>query len=220
MASSQSNRTQPPVAVPKYDGKPVSAPEGATIIFDGKILEGFKNKDWKLEDGVLTVNKGFQSSVAKFKDLHLHVEWRAPLGRKGWGLKQGNSGIFFPGKYEVQVLNFWANSTYPDGMSGAIYGQKPPMFNACKKPGEWQAYDIHYKALVFDGKKLVSPPYITVFLNGVKIQDNYEIKGSSHFRKVASFNPYNPEGSIGLQAHENPVSYRNIWAMPLSMKLG
>jgi hypothetical protein len=213
-------RTQPPVAEPKYDGQPVQAPEGATIIFDGKSLEGVTNKNWLLEDGVMTVTKGKQNSVAKFKDLHLHVEWKAPLGRKGWGQAQGNSGIFFTGGYEVQVLNCWANRTYPDGMTGALYGQMPPKFNACKKPGEWQAYDIHYKAPVFDGKKLVSPPYITVFLNGVKLHDNYEIKGTCHYRKVASFKAHNPEGPISLQAHGNPVSYRNIWAIPLTMKLG
>ena len=213
-------RTQPPVATPQYDGVPVPAPADATIIFDGKSLDGVKNKTWPLEDGVMTVGKGGQSSVAKFKDLHLHLEWRAPLGRKGWGQKQGNSGVFFPGKYEVQVLNCWANRTYPDGMTGAIYAQMPPIVNACKKPGEWQSYDIHYKAPVFDGDKLVEPPYITVILNGVVVQDNYEIKGSTHYKKVASFKAHKTEGPIYLQAHGNPVSYRNIWAAPLKMKLG
>jgi hypothetical protein len=213
-------RTQPAVVEPKYDGKPVVAPADATIIFDGKSLDKLTNKKWKLEDGVMTVARGSQKSVDKFKDLHLHVEWRAPLGRKGWGQAQGNSGVFFPGGYEVQVLNCWANRTYPDGMTGAIYGQQPPMFNACRKPGEWQAYDIHYKAPVFKDDKLVTPPYITVFLNGIKIHDNYEIKGTCHYRKVASFRPHNPEGQISLQAHGNPVSYRNIWAAPLKMKLG
>ena len=214
------DRTQPEVATPKYDGKPVPAPEGATVLFDGKSLDNWTNKKWKLEDGAMTVTGGGQASKQKFKDIHLHVEWRAPAGRKGWGQKQGNSGVFLMGIYEVQVLNCWANRTYPDGMTGAIYGQQPPMYNACKKPGEWQAYDIHFKAPVYEGKKLVSPAYITVFLNGVKIHENYEIKGRTHYRRVASYSPHGPEGPVTLQAHGNPVSFRNIWVKPLEMKLG
>jgi hypothetical protein len=105
-------------------------------------------------------------------------------------------------------------------MTGAIYAQQPPMYNACKKPGEWQAYDIHFKAPVYEGKNLVSPAYITVFLNGVKIHDNYEIKGRTDYRKVATYRPHGNEGPITFQAHGNPVSYRNIWTCPLKLKLG
>jgi hypothetical protein len=214
------DRTQPEVAEPKYDGKPVPAPADGTVLFDGKSLDNFTNSKWKLEDGAMTVTKGGQNTKEKFGDIHLHVEWKAPTGRKGWGQAQGNSGVFLMGVYEVQVLNCWANRTYPDGMTGAIYGQRPPMFNACRKPGEWQAYDIHFKAPVFEGKKLVKPAYITVFLNGVKIHDNYEIKGRTHYRRVATYSPHGEKGPVSLQAHGNPVSFRNIWVAPLKTKLG
>jgi hypothetical protein len=215
------DRPQPPVAEPKYDGKPVPAPEGATVLFDGSSLDKWTNKEWKIdEDGAMLVTKKSQRSVDEFGDIQLHIEWMAPLGREGWGQKQGNSGVFLMNKYEVQVLNCWANRTYPDGMTGAIYGQQPPMFNACRKPGEWNAYDIYFKAPVFDGEKLVSPAYITVILNGVTIHDNYEIKGTTFWRKPAAYEPHGPTGPIQLQAHGNPNKFRNIWVKPLEMKLG
>ena len=215
------DRTQPEVAEPKYDGKPVKAPEDATILFDGTNLDKWRNKNWKIgEDGSMQVHKGGQTTVDEFGDITLHIEWMAPLGRKGWGQAQGNSGVFFMGKYEVQILNCWANRTYPDGMTGAIYGQQPPLFNACRKPGEWNAYDIHFKAPVWEDKKLVSPAYITVYLNGVKIHDNYEIKGTTHYRRVASYQPHGPKGRIMFQDHGNPNKFRNIWVAPLKEKLG
>ena len=215
------DRPQPEVAEPKYDGKPVPAPEGATVLFDGKNLDKWTNKGWKVEeDGSMLVTKKSQKSIDEFGDIQLHVEWMAPLDRKGWGQKQGNSGVFLMNKYEVQILNCWANRTYPDGMTGAIYGQRPPMYNACRKPGEWNAYDIHFKAPVWDGETLKSPAYITVFLNGVKIHDNYEIKGTTHWRKPATYQPHGPKGPIQLQAHGNPNKFRNIWVKPLEMELG
>ncbi len=215
------NRPQPEVAEPKYDGKPVAAPKGATVLFDGKNLDKWTNKKWTLgDDGSMTVAKGSQVSTDTFGDIMLHVEWMAPLGRKGWGQKQGNSGVFFFGKYEIQVLNCWANRTYPDGMTGAIYGQRPPLVNACKKPGEWNSYDLHFKAPVWEGTELKSPAYLTAYLNGVMIHDNYEIKGTSHYRKPASYQAHGPTGSIRLQAHGNPNKFRNIWVQPLEMKLG
>jgi len=214
------DRTQPPVAEPKYDGKPVAAPKDGKMLFDGSSLDNWKNKKWDLKDGIMTASRGDQHSNETFRDIQLHVEWMAPLGRKGWGQAQGNSGVFLMGRYEVQVLNCWGNRTYPDGMTGAIYAQNPPKYNVCKKPGEWQSYDIHFKAPVFKDKKLVTPAYITVFLNGVKIHDNYEIKGTTHYRRIASYGAHKDKEPIKLQAHGNPVKYRNIWVAPLKMKLG
>ncbi len=160
------DRPQPAVTTPKYDGKPVPAPQGAKVLFDGTNLKQWKNKKWRLENNTMTVGGNNQESTDKFKDIHLHIEWKTPVGKKGWGQAQGNSGIYLMGLYEVQILNCWANRTYPDGMTGAIYGQRPPEYNACKKPGEWQSFDIHFKAPVFNNKKLSSPAYITVLLNG------------------------------------------------------
>jgi hypothetical protein len=210
------NRPQPPVVEPNYDGKPVPPPPGAKVIFDGKETDALVNKKWPIKDGVMTVGKGGQKSKEAFGDMHLHVEFLIPLQCvKGWGQKQGNSGIFLMDTYEVQVLNCWGNRTYADGMSGALYGQVPPLANACKKPGEWQCYDIHFKAPVFEGDKVVSPAIATVYLNGVKVQDKAKFTGASTWRKVAKYRPHPPKKPFSLQAHGNPVQFRNIWVAPL-----
>ena len=108
---------------------------------------------------------------------------------KGWGQSQGNSGIFLMDTYEIQILNGWANRTYPDGTIGALYGQVPPLANACKKPGEWQCYDIDFTAPVFKDGKMASPAVVTVYLNGVLVQDKSAYAGASTWRKVPQYNP-------------------------------
>ncbi len=214
------DRTQPPVAEPKYDGKPVAAPKDATVIFDGSNLEGWSNAEWGLKDGAMIANKGAQVSKAQFGDGHYHVEWLVPAGLNGYGQAQGNSGVFIMNRYEIQVLNCWGNRTYADGMTGAIYGQTPPLVNACRKPGEWQSYDIHFKAPTFKGKELVSPAFVTVYLNNVLVQDNTEVRGPTSWRKLPAYTPHGDKGPIQLQDHGNPVQYRNIWVAPLTTKLG
>ena len=214
------NRPQPKYVQPKYDGKPVPAPAGAKVLFDGKSLDKWRNKQWKLVDGAMQVTKKSQVSVEQFGDMHLHVEWLVPEGLPGGCQKQGNSGVYVMAKYEIQVLNCYNNRTYPDGMTGAMYGQYPPMVNACRKPGQWQAYDIHFKAPVFKDGKLVSGAYVTVYLNGVLIHDNAMYQGPSVWRRLAKYTPPPPKGPISLPAHGRPVRYRNIWVAPLTKKLG
>ena len=222
------NRPQPPVAEPKYDGKPVKAPEGAKILFDGTNTDQWKRKNWPVKDGVMIAGKSQQETLEKFGDIYLHIEWMIPRGdtlhkmkRNQWNQKQGNSGVFLMKRYEIQVLNGWANRTYPDGMVGAIYGQTPPLVNACRKPGEWNAYDIHFKAPVFaeDGK-VKEEAYMTAYLNGVLVQDNTRIWGPTSWRKVAKYNKPHGKDVIQLQWHGNKVRYRNIWVAPLKKKLG
>ena len=206
-------RTQPPVAEPKYDGNVVPAPEGAILVFDGKSLDKVSNKKWPLIDGVMVAGKhGAQKSMQSFGDIHLHLEWFVPVGLKGWGQKQGNSGVFLMGKYEVQVLNCWANRTYPDGMTGALYGQTPPLVNACKKPGEWQSYDIHFTAPVFDkDRKMAKPAVVTVYLNNVLVQEEQAYLGASTWKKAPKYVYHPGKQPFSLQSHGNPVQYRNIW---------
>jgi hypothetical protein len=207
------DRPQPPVVEPKYDGKPVPAPKGAIVIFDGKETNELINKTWQIKDGIMTVGKGSQKSKRKFGDMHLHVEFFIPLSCvKGIGQKQGNSGIFLMGKYEIQVLNCWGNRTYADGMTGALYGQMPPLVNACKKPGEWSSYDIHFTAPVFDkDKKVQSPAKVTVYLNNVKVQDNTTYRGASAPKRLPVYKYHLEKESFSIQAHGDPVQYRNIW---------
>ncbi|MBT3193178.1 MAG: DUF1080 domain-containing protein [Verrucomicrobia bacterium] len=212
-------RPQPEVAEPRYDGKPVPAPEDAKVLFDGSDMDAWTSPDW-LEDGVMVARKGVQQSKEHFGDMHLHVEWLVPEGLIGFGQKQGNSGVFLMGRYEIQVLNCWANRTYPDGMTGALYGQQPPLVNACRPVGEWQSYDIHFKAPVFDGNALVSPASVTVFLNNVLIQDNVPFRGPTRWRSLSTYKAHQPTGAIRLQYHKNPVRFRNIWVAPLKVRLG
>ncbi len=214
------NRPQPPVAEPQYDGNPVPPPKGAKVLFDGSSLDTWQNKNWQIKDGVLISGKGAQKSVEGFGDCHLHVEWMVPSKLKGWGQSQGNSGVFLMDKYEIQVLNCWGNRTYPDGMTGAMYGQYPPLVNACRPPDEWQSYDIHFKAPVFKDNQLVSPAYVTVYFNNVVIQDNKAFLGPTVWRRSASYKHHPPKGPIQLQSHGSPVNYRNIWLAPLEKKLG
>ena len=215
------NRPQPRYVQPKYDGKPVPAPEGATVLFDGTNLDKWRNKNWKLVDGAMQVTKGGQQSNDSFGDVHLHIEWLVPDGLPGYCQKQGNSGVYMMCKYEVQVLNCYNNRTYADGMTAAMYGQYPPMVNACRKPGQWQSFDIHFKAPLFKDGKLVSGAYVTVYLNNVLVHDNAMYMGPSVWRRVATYNkPHAPKAPISLQAHGSPVKYRNIWAAPLTKKLG
>jgi len=215
------NRPQPKYVQPKYDGKPVPAPAGATVLFDGRNLDKWRNKGWKLVDGAMQVSKGGQVSVDEFGDMHLHVEWLVPDGLKGGCQKQGNSGVYMMARYEIQVLNCYNNRTYADGMTAAMYGQYPPRVNACRKPGQWQAYDIHFKAPVWKDGKLVSAAYVTVYFNGVLVHDNRRFMGPSGWRRVAKYSkPHPPKGPISLQAHGSPVKYRNIWVAPLTKKLG
>jgi hypothetical protein len=207
-------RPQPPVAKPKYNGKPVSAPKDAIIIFDGKETNELVNKTWKIENGIMTVGKGSQKSKQAFGDMKLHFEFLIPVGLKGWGQKQGNSGIFLMGKYEVQVLNCWGNRTYADGMSGALYGQTPPLVNACKKPGEWQSYDIDFTAPVFDkNKKMKTPAKVTVLLNNVLVQKDVAYRGASTWKKLPKYVYHPDKQPFSLQSHANPVQYRNIWVV-------
>ena len=213
-------RPQPKYVQPKYDGKPVPAPSDATVLFDGKDLSQWRNKNWKLQDGYMQVTKGGQNSLATFGDIQLHVEWWIPPGLKGHGQGQGNSGVSLMGRYEVQVLNCYDNRTYADGMTAALYGQVPPLVNACRKPGQWQSYDIHFKAPVFKDGKLVEPAYATVYFNNVLVQDNARFLGTTVWRKVARYRPHGPKGPINLQAHGNPIRYRNVWVRPLEKKLG
>ena len=134
---------------------------------------------------------------------------------EGEGQGRGNSGVFMQSRYEVQVLDNYNNQTYPNGQAGSIYKQYMPLVNACKKPGEWQTYDIIFTAPKFnkDGIR-VSPGYLTVIHNGVLIQNHVEVKGTTEYigqpRNIA-----HGKAPIMLQDHDNPVSYRNIWVREL-----
>ncbi|MDQ3623963.1 MAG: DUF1080 domain-containing protein [Verrucomicrobiota bacterium] len=220
-------RPQPKVVTPGAPGtgqKPGTAPSDAVILFDGTNLDQWRGSkgdgpaEWKVEAGYFEVVKGKGDIMTKQEfgpDVQLHVEWQAPAPPQGTGQARGNSGIFFYGRYEVQVLDSFENQTYPDGQAAAIYGYLPPLVNACRRPGEWQSYDIIFNGPRFKDGKLVNPAYITNFHNGVLVQNHSAYSGATGHKTVASYQPHGEKGAIRLQDHKDPVRFRNFWIREL-----
>ena len=169
---------------------------------------------WKIEDGNMVVTpSGVIHTKQEFADVQLHLEFATPTDVKGGGQGRGNSGVYFHGRYEIQVLDSFENETYPDGQCGAIYKISPPMVNASRKPGQWQSYDIIFRAPKFDESgNVIEKARMTAFHNGVLIQENVEVPRPT---AAAMFGDIKPTGPIMLQDHGNPVRYRNIWVRDL-----
>jgi hypothetical protein len=200
-----------------------AAPSDAVVLFDGSDLSGWTGKDdgeakWKVENGYMEVVPGTGNIKSReaFGDCQLHVEWAAPAEVKGDSQGRGNSGVFLMSLYEIQVLDCYQNPTYPDGTTGGLYGQCPPLVNACRKPGEWQCYDIVWVAPRFAGEQLVSPAYATVFLNGVLLHHMKALQGPTEHKKKAEYKPHPPKAPLMLQDHKDLVRFRNIWYRPLT----
>ncbi|RCS44686.1 DUF1080 domain-containing protein [Bremerella cremea] len=193
--------------------KPTDAPSDATILIGSEGMSAWKGGDqWKFAEGVATADKGGIETKEEFGDVQVHLEWASPEEVKGRGQGRGNSGIFFMGKYEVQILDSYDNPTYFDGQAGAVYKQSPPMVNAMKKPGEWNTYDIIFNRPVRNDKgDVIAPAHITVLHNGVVLQNSYAVRGSTNWHKPPAYEPHGEKGSIGLQFHGNPVKFRNMW---------
>jgi hypothetical protein len=219
------DRPQPPVitpGTPSTQESPGKAPSDAVVLFDGTDLSHWRTGNgpaaWKLEDGeiVTGAGKGELRSREEFGDCQVHVEWSAPTPPKGRDQGRGNSGVLLMGRYEIQVLDCFENLTYPDGQTAAIYGQYPPLVNACRPPGQWQSYDILFTAPRFkpDGS-VESPAYATVLHNGVLVHNHAALLGPMTYRNLANYTPHGPKGPLALQDHGNPVRYRNIWVRPL-----
>jgi hypothetical protein len=215
----------PEISVVTPGQTPVDAPSDAIVLFDGTNLNEWVNRkgeapEWTLADGCVTVKKDAGAIHTKrvFNDFQLHIEWRTPAEVVGESQGRGNSGIFMQGIYELQVLDNYNNRTYRNGQAGSIYKQHPPLVNACKAPGVWQVYDIIYTAPRFneDGITYFTPPTITVLQNGVLVQNNVKMRGPTEYIGIPEYTvkKHGP-GSIELQDHGNPVSYRNIWIREL-----
>jgi hypothetical protein len=203
-------------------GSGTTPPSDAFILFDGKNFDQWTHQNgtavkWTLKDGIMTVAGGTGGIFTKkeFGDCQLHVEWRTPAEIKGNGQGRGNSGIFLQNRYEVQVLDSYNNSTYSNGQAGSIYKQHIPLVNACRPSGEWQTYDIIFTAPRFnkDGLK-ASPARLTVIHNGVLIQNNVEVFGTTVNRGLPQ-NEAHGKAPIQIQDHGDRVSFRNIWIREL-----
>jgi len=209
-------RPQPPVVTPG------GVPSDALVLFDGTDLSQWHDKKcnpapWIVADGAMAAAKSDIVTVREFGDLQLHAEFCEPVPATGTGQGRGNSGIFFMGRFEIQILDCYQTKTYPDGQTSALYGQMPPLVNACRPPGEWQTYDIVFTAPRFnpDGT-LKQPAYATIFHNGVLTQNHQAFLGPTQHAKVASYTRQPETGPVGLQFHNNPVRFRNIWVRPLT----
>ncbi len=217
-------RPQPPIVTPPPQTLPAPAPEGAVILFDGTSLANWRKKDgdtpagWKVENGYMEVvpGTGDIETVQRFGDVQLHVEYMTPAPPRGTDQDRGNSGVFLMGMYEVQVLDSYDNVTYPDGQNAALYGDVPPSVNASRPPGEWQSYDITFRAPRFDAKgKLLMPTLVTVFHNGVKVHDKVALRGPTANQRRAPYVAHAERLPLSLQDHDHTVRYRNIWVTEL-----
>jgi len=218
------DRPRPPVVQPGPEGLPAAAPGDAIVLFDGSNLAQWRAEDgqaarWMARNGYVEVAPGSGSLVSArpFGDIQLHIEWATPTPPKGEGQERGNSGVFVMGMYEVQVLDSYQNDTYPDGQAGALFGQQPPLVNVCRPPGAWQSYDIVFRRPRFgpDGA-LQRPARVTVFQNGVIVQDAVEFTGRTVFGRRATYSPHADRLPLSLQDHSYPVRFRNIWVRELA----
>ena len=204
-----------------------NAPTDAIVLFDGtpeSLLQNWTNSKgeapgWSVADNCVTVVKGTGTinSKASFEDFQLHIEWRSPavVDPESKSQGRGNSGIFMQERYELQVLDNYNNRTYRNGQAGSFYKQHPPLVNVCKKPGEWQTYDVIYTAPRFKADStMFSPARATVLQNGVLVQNNVSLFGPTEYIGIPKYKAHGPAPFV-LQDHGNPVSYRNIWVRKL-----
>jgi hypothetical protein len=220
-------RPRPPLVKPADQlGGP---PSDAVVLFDGTNLDAWRaagKRDaegnpapagWKIEDGAMVAVGGSGSIETRepFGDCQLHIEWSAPKEARGKSQGRGNSGVIIMGRYEIQVLDSYDNDTYPDGQAASVYGQYPPQVNVTRAPGEWNVYDIVFEGPRFEGQEVVKPARVTVFHNGVLVQNARELVGPMAHQDVASYRPHPPAAPLLLQDHGDPVRFRNIWYRPL-----
>jgi hypothetical protein len=210
-------------------------PSDAIVLFDGSNLDQWVNTsdkapaNWIVGNGVMTVSKakgaGNIETKRSFHNYQLHAEWKIPANVTGTGQLRGNSGIFLASTgrgddgYELQILDSYGNKTYANGQAGSMYKQSIPLVNPVRKPGEWQSYDVIWMAPVFkaDGS-IQTPAYVTVFLNGVLVQNHFELKGETLYIGKPVYRKFD-SAPIKLQAHPDPSepdSFRNIWVRELN----
>jgi hypothetical protein len=216
------NRPQPRNVTPGSFSSPDQAgkpPSDATVLFDGTDLskwestkQGNPPAQWLVKDGYMEVTAtGAIRTKDKFGDCQLHVEFATPKEVKGDSQGRGNSGIFLMGMLEIQVLDCYNNPTYADGFTGSYYGVNPPLVSAVRPPGEFQVYDIVFRRPIYRNGQPLDPGYITVFLNGVLVQDHTPIEGPGGHMGRTRPRPFPEKGPLELQDHGNPTRFRNIW---------
>lgn len=219
-------RPQPPIVTPAPAGDGTAPPADAVLLFAGQDgsqwvdMAGNPNP-WQIVDDYMEVVPGTGNIRSKnaLGDCQLHLEWAAHVVVKGNGQGRGNSGVFLMGLYEIQVLDCYNNPTYADGTTAAVYGQFPPIVNACRTPGEWQTYDIVWEGPRFAAETLVHPARVTVIHNGIVVQYARELQGPTKHRETATYVPHAPTAPLVLQDHGDRVRFRNIWYRPFEQEV-
>ncbi len=222
------NRPQPPRVEPlPYDATKAQPPAGAVVLFDGSAdslsekweadKSGHEPSKWVVKDGAMecTPGSGYIRTKEQFGDCQLHVEWASPVKVQGESQGRGNSGVFLLGLVEIQVLDNYNNPTYADGFACAVYGVQPPLANALRPPGEYQSEDITFHRPIYQDGKCTQPGWVTVYCNGVLMQDRTQLEGGTGHKARSKPGPMPETGPLKLQDHGNPVRFRNIWYRPL-----
>lgn len=235
-----SSRGEADVFRPDQSQLPAKVPAGAIVLFDGGNEKGGADHlfvsmageapDWPIEDGSLVStqkpgNINHLCSRLHFRDADIHVEFLLP--EKG----AGNSGIYIHGNFELQIINSHEAKELTQQEMGSVYGFAPPLVNAARPPGQWQVYDIRYRAPRRNSEdKVETPGAITAWLNGQLVQN-----GVTFEEPRSSFHPYRhgateylkaiylrqkatATGPLFLQDHNSPVRFRNVWVKPLDDK--
>ncbi len=227
----KSEGPQPPVVDP---GGPGKAPSDAVVLFDGRDNSGWTTMSGApskcaVADGVMSCRTGAgdTQSTEKFRDAQIHLEFNLPYEPEMRGQGRANSGILLQNRYEIQILDSFENQTYANGSCGALYGQSAPLVNASRRPGEWQTYDIVFRAprCATDGA-VETAGSLTLLHNGVLIQDHVPVRarkcvadtgplvlqdhGQFVGRKIAT------ASGVTEGAPDTTVKFRNIWMRRLS----
>lgn len=218
--------TPVPAVVKVADAQPPQvAPSDALVLLGAtsadlaqwRSVNNGKAAEWTLQNGEMTVKPGTGDirTVENFCDIQLHLEWRTTKADPAkTGQMRNNSGIFLQEKYEIQILDSYQNATYPNGQAGAVYKQTIPLANAMRPDGQWQQYDIIYRAPRFEGNKRLLPGFVTVLHNGVLLQNHSEIAGTTEWIGPPQ-QPAHSCAPLKLQDHGDKVSFRNIWVRKL-----
>lgn len=223
------NRPEPKRVTPgtfSSAAQPGTPPSDAVILFDGTDLAKWQTDKgqpapWLVKDGFMEVKPGSGQIQTRdtFGDCQLHVEFATPTKVEGESQGRGNSGVFLMGRLEIQVLDAYDNSTYADGYTGAYYGINPPLALPVRPPGEWQMYDIVFRRPIYRNGQAVDPGYVTVFLNGVLVQDHTPLEGPGGHMGRTKPGPFPEKGPLALQDHGNQTRFRNIWYRELPLRV-
>lgn len=222
-AATEDWQHKPPVVTP---GRNNTAPSDAIVLFAGKTdVAKWQPVDttafgWEVRGKTLRIRKNGKDiqTVQSFGSIQLHIEWRTPDPKEDAGSSRGNSGVYFMGLYELQIYESYQYATklYYNGVAGSVYKQFAPLVNACLPPRTWQTFDVVFEAPVFDETKtLVTPAFMTVFHNGVLIQNHVALKGPMTYAGIPAYTYHEAKRPLRLQEHDSRVEFRNIWVREL-----